>query len=220
MFQNFKLIFKMRTPIATNSEINFDALLSFCICKKETCENFFVFSGKQDDLEDLDLNILDEKFGVYTASSGIGYYREFFGSWKKQFCYENDNLIDFRNVKKRIDIGCGHFKAYNMPLELRAYENILFYVRGDKEKILDLINNHLFNIGKKASQGFGEINEFEAVDMEEDYSIFKDGRLMRPIPMTEETVNECLHRNTKFRIILRPKKPPYWRQDCLVKCIF
>ena len=71
-----------------------------------------------------------------------------------------------------------------MPLVILSTPEMIFYARGDRRQIESLLN-HISHIGKKSSQGFGEIREWKVETVEQDWSLWKDGQPMRAIPQTQ-----------------------------------
>lgn len=210
MFKNFKVIAYMRTPIATIEPIILDSVISSAYAKDLLKSNYYQGENIHGDeflvIETLS-KILDRKYDVFCTSQGIGENREFVSSWVKRFNNTDEDLIKFRGKgKKRIDVGGGPMKNYHMPIVLRSYKTIDFYVRGDMEEVKRLLTTQIGYLGKKGSQGFGQIKEWKFEEIEEDYSIFKDGKLMRPIP--------ALHyENEKLIQQEHPLTPPYWREE-------
>ncbi|HDF4164012.1 hypothetical protein ACRVX5_16595 [Clostridioides difficile] len=222
MFTNFKVIMYMSSPVATVDEIILDSIISAAICKECFSEQYYSgkkkYGTKKEIEESLDL-VLDKKMGVYCTSKAIGDNEEFVSSWLKQF---DSKDIDFIKEKKtgkpKVSIAAGYFKSYHNQLNLKSYKTITFYVRGDKEKIKNLLQNNINFVGKKNSQGYGEILKYEFLDCDEDYSIFKDEKIMRPIPFREYMKLEKPISKEHFLKEL-PIIPPYWRSDHKELCI-
>jgi len=92
-------------------------------------------------------------------------------------------------------------------------ENIIdkavWYVRGEKEQIKDLLND-ITHIGKKAqSQGKGQVGKWIVEEVEHDYSVFKDGKLMKTVPLEYFEATEA-SMNNQMVLIESPFRPPYW----------
>ncbi|MCD8633496.1 hypothetical protein LSE94_17550 [Clostridioides difficile] len=222
MFTNFKVIMHMSSPVAAIDDIILDSIISAAICKECFSEKYYSgkkkYGTKKEIEKSLDL-ILDKNMGVYCTSKAIGNNEEFVSFWSKQF---NSKDIDFVKEKKRgkprVSIASGHFKAYNNQINLKSYKTITFYVRGDKEKIKKLLKNNINFVGKKNSQGYGEILKYEFLDCDDNYSIFKDGKLMRPIPFREYMkLEKPIAKENSLKEL--PIIPPYWRSDHKELCI-
>jgi CRISPR type IV-associated protein Csf3 len=103
--------------------------------------------------------------------------------WNKRFDTQ-PNLskhIDFGGRVEKVLIEQGRYKAYHMPLATMVTDRIVWYAVGDAEMIARLLSP-ITAIGKKHAQGQGHVLRWEVEPIAEDYSEWKDGRLMRPIP--------------------------------------
>ena len=216
MFKNFKVIMHMKSPIAVMDNIILDSIISAAACKKILGDDYYAGSntaGTKQMQEKVLGKILDKKYNVYCTSYGFGDNKEFLVNWNKRWDTKYDNYVNLE--KKRVDIGAGYFKNYHMPLIVHSYKTISFYVRGDFEKIKELLEKYINFIGKKSSQEYGEISKYEYLDISEDYSIIKKGKLMRHIPAEyKEKLNL-----KESRIMEKSIIPPYWREDYRYLCL-
>ncbi len=219
MFKNFKAIAHMKTPIAAIDPIILDSIISAAKAKEILGEDFYTgenIAGTREQIESMLDPIIDKQFGVYCTSIGIGDNREHVGSWSKRWDDKNDDIVAFRGRgKERIDIGSGFYKNYHMPLVLKSYKTITFYVRGDMAEIKRLLEKYIFYLGKKGSQGYGQIRRWEFEEIEKDYSLFKKGEIMRPIPaeQCEEYVEQQMRLGKNINARQHPTIPPYWRKE-------
>ena len=142
MFKNFKVIMHMSSPIAVMDNIILDSIISAAACKEILGDDYYAGANETGtkELQDSILSkILDKQYDVYCTSYGLGDNKEFVGTWSKKFDTKNDYLIKHEGKgKNRLDIGAGHYKNYHMPIILKSYKEIVFYVRGDLEKIQEL----------------------------------------------------------------------------------
>lgn len=117
---------------------------------------------------------------VYRASVAI-FDAEGFQLTKiyKRFASQYAHII--RTKKRKLDIARGPFRSWAIKLPYVPATKAVFYVYGSKSKIEELLE-HLPGLGKKVVVGFGEIRDFEIEEIEEDYSLVKDGIAMRPLP--------------------------------------
>ena len=158
--------------------------------------------------------IIDKKYRVYCTSYGVGDNKEFLVYWNKRWESKYDSYADL-GKKTKIDIGAGYFKNYHMPLIVHSYKTITFFVRGDLKEIQYLLENYIFFIGKKSAQGYGEIARYEFIETEEDYSIVKNGKLMRHIPIKYKKELNLKESKVMEKAII----PPYWRNDYKELCV-
>lgn len=219
MFKNFKVVAHMKSPIATIEWIILDSVISAAKAKEILGEEFYSgknIVGTEEQVREMLDPILDRKYGVYCTSIGIGNNRESVTSWSKRWDDKNDDIVKFNGKgKERVDIGAGFYKNYHMPLVLKSYKTITFYVRGDLEEVKRLLENYIFYLGKKGSQGFGQIRKWEFAEIDEDWSIWKDGKLMRPIPVVEckEEIERMIEQQKPVNMRRHPIVPPYWRKE-------
>lgn len=210
MFKNFKAIAHMRTPVATIEPLILDSIISAAYAKDLLKSNYYQGENKHGDeflvIKTLS-KILDRKYDVFCTSQGIADSKEFVSSWVKRFNSSNADLIKFKGKgKQRVDIGGGPMKNYHMPIVLKSCKEITFYVRGDMQEVERLLTEQITYLGKKGSQGFGQIKEWEFEEIEEDYSIFKDDELMRPVPALHYEDEKLIQQEHALT-------PPYWREE-------
>jgi CRISPR type IV-associated protein Csf3 len=91
-----------------------------------------------------------------------------------------------------------------MPIFYKAALWVRWYCVGDKTEIARLLST-CTNIGKKSSQGWGRVARWE-IDQSigEDWSIWKNGCLMRGIPAFEKPAGHV------GNIALYGVRPSYW----------
>jgi len=217
MFNNFKVIAHMKTPMVAIDPIILDSIISAAKAKEILEEDFYTgdnIAGTEEEIETMLNPILDKQSGVYCTSMGLGDNREYVGSWSKRWDDKNDDIVEFKG-KQRIDIGSGYYKNYHMPLVLKSYKTITFYVRGNIEEVKRLLENYIFYLGKKGSQGYGQIREWEFEEIEENWSVWKDNKPMRPIPAKhcKEYVDTQMKAGDPIHARQHPIIPPYWRRE-------
>lgn len=101
--------------------------------------------------------------------------------WNKRFDSAFADLVDFGQRRGKIIVEQGQYKAYHMPIFYRVAEWVEWYCVGDKAEI-ELFLSTLTHIGKKVSQGWGRVAEWSIERWPEDWSVWRDGQLMRGIP--------------------------------------
>jgi CRISPR type IV-associated protein Csf3 len=103
--------------------------------------------------------------------------------WNKRFDTQpalSDHL-DFGGKVEKILIEQGRYKAYHMPLPTLVCDKVVWYAYGEMEPIADALCP-IAAIGKKRTSGNGYVLRWEIEPTSEDYSEWKDDKLMRPIP--------------------------------------
>ena len=112
----------------------------------------------------------------------------------------------------RIQISRGYFKDFMIDLPMLLTDEIRFYCNADKAEMKRLLPN-LKAVGKKTSIGSGFVQSINIHEISEDYSFFKDNRVMRPIPTKIQVPF------VKGLVIsYLPYKPPYWSKSNLTMC--
>lgn len=101
--------------------------------------------------------------------------------WNKRFDSAFAHLIDFSDRRGKVIIEQGRYKSYHMPIFYRAALWVEWYALGDAREIGRLLST-VTHIGKKTVQGWGRVYRWEISSTPEDWSVWKDGRLMRGIP--------------------------------------
>lgn len=103
--------------------------------------------------------------------------------WNKRFDTQAalSDHIDFGGRVEKILIEQGRYKAYHMPLPLLVCDRVVWYAYGEMEAIADLLTG-IASIGKKRTSGNGSILRISIKPMGQDWSEWRDGTLMRPIP--------------------------------------
>lgn len=123
--------------------------------------------------------------------------------WNKRFRSEYSDMIDFAGKRGKVIVEQGPQKAYHMPLFYTAAMEVKWWVFGDKAGIEDLLSG-IRAIGKKTSQGFGVVLDWEVAPMAEDWSCYRNGRPTRTIPVDEN--NPPPSGDFGYR----GYRPPYW----------
>ena len=127
--------------------------------------------------------------------------------WVKKF---DSKLIDLLERRKmaRLNVASGRYRGYHMPVFYRAACAVSWYVVGDGDRIMQLLST-LTHIGKKTSQGWGAVSRWEIKPWPEDWSLYRNGHVMRAIPAETGT--------------LYGYRPSYWlprnKTPCLLPAI-
>lgn len=198
----------------TSSWLHLDSILTY-LCTRDALDELFYCMPTE---ETIDVSLLDlplkKTEDIYHAS--IGVYSENAKLYKdtiyKRFTDKETYKLSKRQQKGRIKTNQGHFKDFMINIPILITDTITFYCNGDKKELNRLLA-HLTSIGKKTSIGGGRINKIIISETSEDYSFFKEGQIMRPIP-------------TKMKIPIfegmifqqQPYKPPYWDKNNVTMC--
>jgi len=115
--------------------------------------------------------------------------------------------------RKSISAVSGKYKDTRLPLRLKHISKIIWFCRGTKDSILEILQKNIFSIGTKRKQGFGVVSSWSAENVDEDYSFFakKEEKevLMKTLP--ELYIDK---KNTiGFAIQYGACSPPYWHPE-------
>ena len=115
----------------------------------------------------------------------------------------------FENEKKTkglYALANGRYKSHQAYFEKAYIKEIVFYACGDLNVIKELLQG-LTAVGKKSSYAWGKINKITIEEISEDWSIVKDKKLMRHVPLNSKYL-EDLNEDVAYRLM--PLTHPYW----------
>ena len=136
-----------------------------------------------------------------------GFQRTYPGDpWVLLKSFTPSQLVDYK--------GSGRYKNYLEPFEIASIEEIKFYAVGDPKEINRLLAQVKF-LFKKRSQGRGEIRSFSVNPIKQDFTLWRNNRPMRPIPVG--LIKEGGH--NQYELNMTRLQPPYWKPDEKVLCI-
>lgn len=86
--------------------------------------------------------------------------------------------------RSKIPIGGGTFKSRMTDLVYRPARRCTFYLRGDRARVEELLDQHLTGLGAKTAAGFGRVLDWDIRELGVDYSLLHptEGVAMRPLP--------------------------------------
>lgn len=155
----------------------FDGVLARIYFDKQKEEGTFNGDYKQK------LDFLTMSDGVYHTSNPI-YRINFFGNefLTKSFDNKLYTEIGKQPFKKNLhNKQSGQFKSWLESYEKSNVDEVVYFVKGDFEIISSLLEN-LRYLGKKPSIGYGKVESIAIDEIDEDYSLVKDNKAMRPLP--------------------------------------
>ena len=171
--------------------VHIDALLTMMTVPKKE----FGIIGRNDIPKDYDLPLEKHFFGedwVWAASAVRLFIKgESIQYWRKRFRQGRIEL-----TKGSPNTGSGKYRDYNIPMPLLIADKAVSYAIGDIGKITKLFSN-LKYLGKKTAYGKGRINSIIIEEIEDDFTIEKNGAYMRVLPVKN---------GPRYGRI----RPPYW----------
>ena len=100
-----------------------------------------------------------------------------------------------------------------MPIVLQNIKEVWFYfASNDIDRVRSLVNNHLWGIGKKTAQGYGEIESFEIEEIDGNPFL---SSILRPIPVN----NTDLENLKNLSVKMMGFRPPYWLPQNQAFCL-
>ena len=217
MFENLKITAKMQTQICFNDFLRLDCILSAAKAKELLKSDYYLNPKQSGDLQ-LVIDTLseflkfNEKLKVFHASCATD-GKEFVTAYSKRWNSGKDGCVKFKGKgKQEIDTMRGFFKAYRNPLVYHTIPEVAFYASGDKAEIERLLKENIAYLGKKSSQGYGKVKEWTVEIIDEDKSIFNNGKLMRFVGI-EEYINNGYPTDESLFTVETATIPPAYRKD-------
>jgi hypothetical protein len=145
--------------------------------------------------------------GLYRCSNPVYFYKcEQQSRFRKRWTVDQDGHINWGKRRARFETSQGSEKSYDLPLFLRLTPRIDWFCVGNPEKIKSLLDG-ITGLGKKRGQGFGQVYQWEVVEIKEDWSLTRDGELMKPVP---NHVFKELGIGKFYNLMKWGWKPPIW----------
>lgn len=147
--------------------------------------------------------------GIATADGADIKERERWSVTKWRAHFDDDPV--HQSKETHINTSSGSFKSYNAALPYAGTDELTFFFEpatdAEPERVVELIERHVSGIGKKRSQGFGQIRDIEAVDATGtvESAVYHNGRVLRSLPSKFAPIPD-----PSFRYERRTVRPPYW----------
>lgn len=224
--QILQVKFEMAAPFSTIDYLRFDGVLAYFSLVELLGPDFYNLAGTTafpviDAPLPLEKGRTSDGKWWWHASFGLNsFHRDQITRWKKRWSDEHDDLVRFDGKKARIAHKASYFKAYDMPLVIKNAAEVLFCCHGNLAEVERLLWPCKF-VGKKRSQGYGEIKKISITETSEDWSCWftpndvpkSDNRPSRSIPVDMKSFNGG---SAKFREMAY--KPPYWHPENTAWC--
>lgn len=120
--------------------------------------------------------------------------------WRKRFRQDRIELTEGSP-----NLTNGIYRDWNMPVSLLLCRRMIAFAVGERRTVRRELIRNVKWLGKKRSMGFGCINSIDVERCDTDYSIERDGQLMRWMPKEDGAR------------LVRPR-PPYWNNCGRVLC--
>lgn len=202
---NFKVTFNLDgcgVYYDQSEPIHLDALLAWSLTPMQTERRGLERGEQPDDIQLPLVRSIINGSEVWHASALFpaedGY--ETLRFWRKKF---RQNRVELTSGSPNLTMGV--YREYNMPVPLLLVPQMVAYASGDKGEVRRILRKHIKSLGKKRAYGYGKIVSIECEEIEEDWSLVKDGVAMRWLPDPNG-------------IRLVRVTPPYWNAVDRVNC--
>lgn len=98
--------------------------------------------------------------------------------------YDEVRAHTVESRRTKIPINSGTFKSQMIDVVYVPARLCTFYLRGDRDRLETLLEDHLTDLGKHTARGFGKVLEWGLRELDSDYSLVhpSEGVAMRPLP--------------------------------------
>jgi len=213
-YQPLQITATMRTAVVADEFLTLDGVLLYqAMRQKHGAQLFTLPGGYKGELAEVPLRVINrgEPHWYYACSwaypTRAWWLAEGVDYWNKRFDNGLSDVIDFANKRGKVIIEQGQFKAYHMPIFYKVVDKITWFAVGDAAKIEQLLFT-MTHIGKKTSQGWGEVIRWQVEPIAEDWSSWKDGKLTRAVPLQNLTGHSFPLNMTRYGV-----RPPYYLAD-------
>lgn len=137
--------------------------------------------------------------------------------FRKRWDY-HDYALNWGKRKAKWSTSDGGEKSYDLPLYLRLTPTITWYCVGDKKGIEELLQG-CPGVGKKRSYGHGQVSKWEVSQIKEDWHLWRNGKLMRPMPYIFLMGDANVLRGNSYKLMEWGWRPPARMQCNQTLCI-
>lgn len=209
-YENLEITFYMSSPISLTSPwMFFDSLCGELLLKEALRDDYYVLPTKYPvslllrklEMPPFPIKVTDS---IYHSSVSIfdinsKYLETLYKKFEDRWAYS----------KRKIQKGCGYYREYMIRSLYIPATEIKFYICGDGEE-LEKICWNIVGLGDNTRIGWGAVRAFKITPIERDYSIVKEGKAMRPIPLEyTEKAEDCA---------MLSWRPPYWEASHVTLC--
>lgn len=211
VLESLRIRAKLRTGVVADKWLPLDGILLYQAHRDLLGSQDVTIPGDYTDygVSTLPLGIIHPgRRNWYYQCSWAQWFHDIEGNdhWNKRFDSKFADMVDFGKRRGKVLIEQGKYKAYHMPIFYRAALWIEWYCIGDKQEIEHLLST-VTHVGKKGSQGWGRVSRWEIESISEDWSVWRDGQLMRGIPPDD------LLDNKPFNLLFYGIRPSYWKKE-------
>lgn len=98
--------------------------------------------------------------------------------------YDEVRAHTVESRRTKIPIGGGSFKSRMIDVVYVPARQCVFFFRGGRDRLAELLDRHLTDLGKHTARGFGKVLDWRLDELDVDYSVEhpSEGVAMRPLP--------------------------------------
>jgi len=217
--RSWKLHVRFYSPCVFYHRPLLDALLSYALERRHQPYRCMYIAPKWRNRDPVGIPHLQDVVQCFddipltTQMRAVGPELPYLDSWKKRFHSKDFRLIRWGRGSHKINTASGKYRSYNMPLPAKTINAAWFGFVGDGPAVLDLMRSHLFAIGKKASDGFGIVDEYRLEEADLDAV---DILALRPVPL-RVIAQKNLPLSGEAKQVAY--KPPYWDNCNVEACV-
>ncbi len=212
-FEPLQITAVLRTAVISDQWLPLDGILLFQRTRDELGSQSITTPGVSNLAQPKGEVMKGGKLPIKTVHSKEWYYHCSWAQWSENIeakdywnkRYDNalSDFVSFGDRRGTVNNLAGQYKAYHQPVFYRSALWVRWYCVGDKVEISRLLST-CTNIGKKPAQGWGKVARWEVEPIGDDWSIWKEGKLMRGIPAFEKPAAYV------GNMALYGVRPPYW----------
>lgn len=146
----------LKSSVSIGHSMHFDGILSFARLRYHLGDEYYNLLSRHGQVYDIDLPIKKDR-GAYLASRVEYEGMEYTNRWRKRF--DVQQATEWKDGKI-VYLNSGHYKNYNMRIDLVATEKLCWICVGIEETISELLKV-VYAVGKKRSQGYGIVDKWE-----------------------------------------------------------
>lgn len=176
----------LRAPVVSDRWLPLDGILYYHALRMAGCAPDALLSGRMDQQVELPLARVgtgpDWFYACSWSQPQPWWSAESKTYWTNHFdsAYA-PGLVDFGKRRGLVQTNGGEYKAKKMPVFYRVAREITWYCLGDPGTIRALLSC-VTHIGKYLVQGWGRVMRWEVEYVDEDWSVWMNGRLTRGVP--------------------------------------
>jgi len=125
---------------------------------------------------------------------------------RKRWDADSIHPVNWSSQRANVQTNGGPFKSADVPVSIRITSAVHWYAVGNPTAIERLLG-HAPAIGQRRGAGYGQVWRWTVSSTEADWTLTRDGQLMRPIPVR---LAEMLHARPTGRLQRWNTKAPRW----------